>query len=131
VTCPSLPLGASCASRVCFSVWGDTAALRLQWRPAPLAASGAFSLDQRLVGEPLALRAVHEAFQPLHRVTLHVTVIEPEGELVNVSAQVFLAGMVIDTDQAALENREHALNAVRMNIVTDVFAASVIDRLVI
>lgn len=62
---------------VLFSVLVDRPAPRLQWRPAPSAASVASSLNQRLVGEALALRAAHEAFQPVHGVPLHVAVIQP------------------------------------------------------
>jgi len=88
-------------------------------------------MDQRLVGEALALRARHEAFQPLHRVVFHVAVVQPEGEFIDVTAQMLLAGVMVDADQAALENREHALDVVGRNAVADVFAGAVVDGLVI
>src|SRR3546814_16974402 len=56
--------------------------------------------------------AADEAIQALQGVALHVAVVEPEGELVNVAVQVLLAGVVVDTLQAPLQHREHAPNAV-------------------
>ena len=43
------------------------------------------SLDIRLVGEPFPGSAGDEAFKPVKRVPLDVALIEPEGELANVS----------------------------------------------
>jgi hypothetical protein len=44
---------------------------------------------------------------------------------------MLLAGMVIDTDQAALENCEHAFDAVGCHAVANIFALTVIDGVVI
>ena len=62
---------------------------------------------------------------------LHVAVIQTEGEFVNVTAKVFLAGVVIDADQAALHDREHAFHAVGGHSVADILAFAVVDGFVV
>lgn len=61
---------------------------------APLAAWAYYSSDQRLVGEPLTRDAINEAIEPLQGMPLHIALIEPESELVNVAGKVLLADMV-------------------------------------
>jgi hypothetical protein len=89
------------------------------------------SLDQCLIGKPFSSRAGHEAIETVKGVALYVPLVKPEGELINVAAKVFLAGMVVYADQAALENRENALNAVCGHVIADKFAFTVIDCIVI
>lgn len=60
------------------------------------------SFDQRLVGQPLAGCAAHEAVEPLCRMPCHIAFIEPESELVNISAKVFLADVMERAIDAAL-----------------------------
>jgi hypothetical protein len=57
---------------------------------------GVYSFDQILVRQPLSGDAVNEAVQPLGRVTVHITFVEPESELINVAAEVLFADMVAD-----------------------------------
>lgn len=85
------------------------------------------SRDQRLVGQALASNAVNEAAKPVQRVTGHVAVIEPERELIDVAADVFWAGVVVDADQAPLKHREHGLNAVRSHAIANIFAFAMVD----
>src|SRR5690606_4298275 len=89
------------------------------------------SLDQRLVGEPLADGAGRQAAQPLQRVALHVAVVEAERELINVTAKVLLAGVVIDADDAALEHGKGAFDAVGGHAAPDELAFAVVDRLMV
>ena len=88
-------------------------------------------VDKGFVGQALARNAVNEAIEPLHRVALHVALIQAERELVNVATKVLLAGVVVDADQAALHDREHAFDAVGGHAVADVFAFAVVDGFVI
>jgi len=72
-------------------------------------AASARSLDQRLVCQPLPGDPVNKAVEPGQGMVLDVALIEPEGELVNIAAKVLRAGVVIDADQAAFQNRENAV----------------------
>ena len=83
---------------VSFSALADRRALRRQWRPVLLAVS-VLSLDQRLVGQPLASNAVHETVEARQGVVLDVAFVQPEGKFIDVAAKVFLAGVVIDADR--------------------------------
>src|SRR5436190_13971093 len=85
------------------------------------------SSDQILIGQPLASRAVDEAFQAAQRMPLHVAFIQAERELVNVAMQVLVAGVVIDAMQAALENCQNAFDAVRRHAVASIFSSAVND----
>jgi hypothetical protein len=60
-------------------------------------------------------------------VPLKVSVIEPEGEIINVAAKVLLAGVMINADEAVLNDSENALNAVRRHVTADKFAFIVVD----
>ena len=62
---------------------------------------------------------------------LDIAFIEPERELVNVAAKVFRTGVVIDADQPAFQDREHAFDAVGRHVVTDEFGSAVVDGFVI
>src|SRR5215218_3204879 len=102
--------------------------------PPPLAASGFSadpSCDQRLVGKTLAGSPGDEAIEPGQRVQVDVALVQPERELVNVAAQVLWAGMMVDADDAAFEDREDALDAVGRHAVANELASAVIDGLVI
>ena len=116
--------------RVCSWPWADTAEQRLLWHPA-LSAAWASSCDQRLVCQALTGNAVDEAVQPVESVAHHVAVIQPEGKFIDVAAKVLGAGVVIDADQTALENREHGLDAVGRDAIADVFAVAVVHAFVV
>jgi hypothetical protein len=89
------------------------------------------SLCEPLVRQPLAGHAVNEAIEAVERMNFDVAFVQPERKFVNVSAKMLLAGMVVNADDPALENRENALNAVRRDIIADIFTSAVIDRIVI
>src|SRR5260370_40523851 len=92
---------------------------------------GARSLDQRFVGQPLAGHAVTQPVEPLQRMPLDMALVEPERELVNVAAKMLRTGVVIDANQAALQNRENALDAVGRYVVADELGSTVVDGFVI
>src|SRR5579862_141025 len=115
-------------------VSGDTPELSARWRQvlAAVSVSDGPSSDQILVSEPLPCNARHEAVQPLQGMPLHVALIQPERELVNVAMQVLVAGVVIDAMQATLQDSPNALNTVgRHAIVPDVLASAMNDGFVL
>src|SRR5258707_3850 len=59
--------------------------------PAPLLVSS----DQPLVGEALAESRIRKAVQAGYRVALHIAVIQPEGELVDITVQMLGTGVMI------------------------------------
>jgi hypothetical protein len=61
------------------------------------------SLDQCLVSQALAGDTIHEAVETGQSVMLHVPLIKAKRELVNIPAKMLRAGVVVNTDQAALE----------------------------
>src|ERR1700722_6536820 len=78
---------------------------RPRWRLAPLARSLAVSsLDKPLVCEALTSRRIDEAVKARQRVVLDVPFIEAEGELIGITMNVLLPGVMIDADQSALEH---------------------------
>jgi hypothetical protein len=88
------------------------------------------SLDQTFVREPLAGYSVNEAIESRQGMVLHIAFVETEGELIDIAAKMLRAGVVVDTNQAALQNCEHAFNPVRGDIIADIFASAMIDRFV-
>ena len=58
---------------------------------------------------------------------LYVTFIQPERKLVNVAVQVLRADVMIDADQAALEDGKNAFRSVRSHVASHVFTSAVID----
>jgi hypothetical protein len=93
-----------------------------------LLAVSALSLDQPLVGQALSSDAINEALKPRQGMVLHIAFVEPEGELIDIAAKVLRAGVVVDANQATLENSEHTFNPVRGHIVANIFARAVVDR---
>jgi hypothetical protein len=53
-----------------------------------------YSFNESLVGEPLPCRTIYEAFETSQGVALHIALIEPKSELVNVPAEVLFADVV-------------------------------------
>jgi hypothetical protein len=117
------------------SIWVLAGAPKLGQRSCrefPAALGRLHSSDQPFVGQPLSCRAVNEAVEPLQGMPLHIALIEPESELVNVPAKVLRADVVEGAVNAALQDGPDAFNAVGRNAVTRVFARPVIaqhDRL--
>jgi hypothetical protein len=95
----------SASSQASSLVWADRQEPYRQSR-LTLSVFSDRSLDQRLVGKPLASRAGYETIKPVQGMTLHVPFVEAEGELVNVAVQMLLAGVVINADQPTLTNCE-------------------------
>src|ERR1700737_1194923 len=134
----SLTASLSQFSRRAFCASSRASSLASAYRRAPyqrlrqtlLAASvaSASSLNQRLVRQPLSGRTLHKAIKPRESMILHVTLIKPESKFVDVPPKMLRTSMVIDADQAALENRENALNSIGGHVVSNIFASSMVDN---
>src|SRR5438094_316920 len=90
------------------------------YRGFPAASGSSYSSDQPFVGQPLPCRAVNEAVEPLQGMPLHIALIEPESELVNVPAKVLRADMVEGAVDTALQHGPDAFDAVGRNVVASV-----------
>lgn len=73
---------------------------------------------------------VNETGEPVQSVPCYVSVIQSEGELVDVAAQMLLAGMVVNAMQTALQDRPNAFNAVGAHAVQYVLARTVVNCVV-
>jgi hypothetical protein len=71
-----------------------------------------YSSDQPFVGQSLPCRAVNEAIETLQGVPLHIALIEPESELIDVPAKVLRADMVEGAVNTALQDSPDAFDAV-------------------
>src|SRR5574337_174155 len=87
-----------------------------------------WSLNESLIGQPLPASPANEAVEPRHSMILHVAVVQAEGKFINIAIKMLDANVVIDADQAALENGEDAFNAIGSHVIANVFARTVIDR---
>jgi len=87
------------------------------------------SLDQSLIGEALTGGSTNKAFKPRESVMLYIPFVQAEGKFVNIAAKMFLAGVMIDTDQAALENRENAFNSIGGHVVSHILSSAMIDNI--
>ena len=54
----------------------------------------------------------------------------PTGKLVDVTLEMFGAYMVVNTRDSPFQRRPETLDAVRVDLTTNVFAGTVLDRLV-
>lgn len=88
------------------------------------------SLNERLVCEPLSRRAMYEAIEPRQGMVLDVAFIQPEREFINVAVEMLRAGVMIDADQAALQDGENAFDPVRGHAPAHVLSRAVIDGIV-
>src|SRR5580658_3536666 len=80
---------------------------------APLARSRAVaSLNKRIICEPLSSRTIYKAFEPRQGVVFDVALVQPERKFVRIAVQVLRADMMIDANQAALENCENAFHPI-------------------
>jgi hypothetical protein len=118
---------------VCVSFPASSSALVDKQGPHPqshliLLAVSALSLDQRLVGQALALRSSHEAIKPRHGVVFNVAFVQAERKFIDITVKMFRAGMVIDADQPTLKNRENAFHPIRGHVITNIFARAMVDR---
>lgn len=86
------------------------------------------SLRQSLVGQALACSGANHCVQAIERVALHIAVIQPEGEFINVTAKVFRADLMVDAGQSALEYRPNAFNSVHSDLLAHELAFAMVDR---
>ena len=87
------------------------------------------SLYQRLIGKALAGGSTNNAFKPRESMMLYVPLVQAKRKLVNIAAKMFLARMMVDADQAALENCENAFNSVGGHVVPNIFASAMVDSI--
>lgn len=128
MTCTESPCGGvPVSSRACSWASGDRPEHGLQSRPR---LAGFSSCDQLRVSDATANRRGDHAVEPVERQALHVSVIEPERELVDVAPDVLRAGVVIDAMQPAFQDSPHAFDAVRRHAIADIFARAMVDRAV-
>jgi hypothetical protein len=121
------PHAFSASSQVCSLVSADRRAPRRPSHPISSAALVS-SLDQRLIGKALAGGSTNKAFKPRESVMPYVPFVQSEGKFIDVAAKMLRAGVVVDADQAALENRENAFDPVSGDIAADELARFMIDR---
>lgn len=62
---------------------------------------------------------------------LHVAVVQPEDELIDIPAKMLWIDVVINAMQPALENTPNALDVVGAHAVADILTRRVLDRLVL
>jgi hypothetical protein len=92
--------------------------------------AGAYSSDQIPVGQPLACRRINETGEPLRRVPSHITLVEAEGELIDVPTDMLWADKMKGAIDASLENGKHALNPIRGYVVANELGRAVVDGFV-
>jgi hypothetical protein len=110
---------------------GDRQELRQRWRLTLLVLVWDHSLREPFIGQSLAGNAINEAVKPCQGMILDVTFIESEGKLINVASKMLFTGMMIDANDAALENGENALNSMRGDIAANEFLSRMIDSFVV
>lgn len=128
------PVSSLDASSAPFFSW-----LLLSWawddRPKPHRLSGqaacGLSCGQSFVGNARAYRSIDERVEPFQRVPFDVASVEPKDKLIDIPFQVFLARLVIDALESALEDCPHALNAVRTCHASNILVGRVIDALLL
>jgi hypothetical protein len=117
------PLPAFASSRLSFWASADMQEPRQPSRPISSVVLGS-SLDQCLVCKALTGNRANKAFKSSQCVVLNIAFIQSKGKFIDIAAKMLWTGMVIDADQAALENRENALNPVGRYVVSDILAGT-------
>jgi hypothetical protein len=112
--------------QILFLASADKLVPRQQWR-LTLLVVWRHSLREPLICQPFTSNAIHETSKSRQGMVLDVPLIEPERKLIDIAAKMFLASMVIDTDYAAFENRENALNSVGGHVIADKLASTMVD----
>jgi hypothetical protein len=84
-------------------------------------------LDQHFIGKSLTGNRADKAFKPRESVMLYIPFIKAEGKFIDVAAKMLWASMMIDANQAALENRENALDAVCGHVISNILAGAVVN----
>jgi hypothetical protein len=131
---PSRQLCASASAAAFWLVSFSASADRQGRRPQShliLLAVSALSLDQPLIGQALSSDTVDETIKPRHGVVFDVPFIQAECKFIDVSVKMLRAGVMINADQAALENRENAFHPIRGHVIPNIFARTMVDRSVL
>jgi len=118
------------SSPVLTSVLADKRGPHRQSHLVPLAVV-VYSLDQRLVCQPLSSNAVNEAIKPRQGMVLDVAFVQAERKFIDVATKMLFARVVVYAVNAALHDGKHAFNAVRGHAVPDVFASAMVDGIMI
>jgi hypothetical protein len=116
---------------ICFSALADRRAPHRQSHLVLLVSSADRSLDQSFIRQLLAGHAVDKAIEPCKRVVLYVSFVKAEGEFVNISTEMLLARVMINSDQAALEDGKDAFDAVSGDGTAHELACAMVDRIVV
>lgn len=103
--------------------------------PKPRPRSCLKSLESLSCGQPRVCeadtgRCCDEALQPGHCVNLHIAIVQTEGELIHIAAQMLCAGMMVDAVDTTLHDGPDALHAVCGDALTGILTRAVIDNLV-
>src|ERR1700733_9778782 len=86
----------------------------------------------RFIGQSLALESLQRNFRALHVINAELGAgVHAEVEFGQVTRKMPTAHVLIDTDQAALEDRKETFQGVGVNITAYEFVLGVIDRLVL
>src|SRR5664280_3305249 len=83
-----------------------------------------FSFYQLRIGQSFLRGRGNETIQPIHRLYFYISIIQPERKFINITAQMFLARMVINAMQSAFQNSPNTLNTVRANSISEIFAGT-------
>lgn len=87
--------------------------------------------SQLFVGQAFVSNGSDKGIEPQKGMTLHVSNVQPESELVNVAMQVFLAGVMIDAMKAALQDSPNRLDAVSGDVPTSPLAFGMVNGTVL
>lgn len=89
------------------------------------------SCSEPRIRQPLTRNRIHKRIQPIERVSRDVTIVQAKRELVDVACEMFLADLMVDAIQTALEDGPHALDAVRTRHTAHIFVGGVIDAMLL
>ena len=109
-----------------FAQRGDAIERRRRSYPGP---SG-FSLRQSFVGQASSNSRRQQTGKAIQGVAIYAAIVQSESEFIDVAAKVFLAHVVIDAVDAALQNCPGAFDSIHSYIAPDKFSETVIDRFV-
>ena len=129
VASPTSCYAVRASSLACFSASAYVPALHRQFY-AVHAESQASFLDEFLVRDPSAWSLLDETVEPVERMTLHIAIVQAEGELVNVPIQMLRAYLMINAVDSALHDCPHGFDAVGAHLAAHVFASAVIHGIV-
>jgi hypothetical protein len=124
------------SNRRCLESCAHTGGTGEYLRDASLRPDGvcpSFSRNSRghlRISDSLASYAVHERCQPLKAMPLDVALVQAKGKLVNVPAKMFLAGVMVDAMQPALQDGPDALNGIGGHRPTGILASRMVDGIV-